>query len=85
MPVCAVSFLGIVSASSGSTIATSGVMLKSASGYLTPFASSVMTENAVTSVAVPEVEGIAQKRAFVRSVGKWNGTQSSSKLVSGYS
>ena len=32
-----VSFFGMVSARSGSTIATSGVMLKSASGYLTPF------------------------------------------------
>ena len=37
MPVCATSFLGIVSASSGSTMATSGVISKSAIGYLMPF------------------------------------------------
>ena len=37
IPVCAISFCGIVCASSGSTIATSGVILKSASGYLMPF------------------------------------------------
>ena len=36
IPVWAVRW-GMVSASSGSTMATSGVMLKSASGYLTPF------------------------------------------------
>ena len=38
IPVCAVSVGGIVSARSGSTTAISGVILKSASGYLTPFA-----------------------------------------------
>ena len=44
-----------------------------------------MTENAVTSVAVPEVEGIAQNFALVRRVGKLNGMIKSSKDVSGYS
>ena len=44
-----------------------------------------MTENAVTSVAVPEVDGMAQNFAFVRSVGKLNGVQSASNVVSGYS
>ena len=38
MPVCAQSFCGIVSVRSGSTIATSGVISKSAIGYLMPFA-----------------------------------------------
>ena len=36
IPVCATSFLGIVSANAGSTIATSGVISKSAIGYLIP-------------------------------------------------
>ena len=36
IPVWAVSFFGMVSARAGSTIATSGVMLKSARGYLIP-------------------------------------------------
>ena len=36
IPVCAVNVCGIVSASDGSTIATSGVISKSASGYLIP-------------------------------------------------
>ena len=44
-----------------------------------------MTENAVTSVAVPEVEGMAQKRALVRRVGKLKGVMSCSKVQSGYS
>jgi hypothetical protein len=38
MPVCAVRVAGIVSANSGSTIAISGVILKSARGYLIPLA-----------------------------------------------
>ena len=37
IPVWATSLGGIVSAKSGSTIATSGVILKSAKGYLMPF------------------------------------------------
>ena len=44
-----------------------------------------MTEKAVTSVAVPEVEGMAQNRALVRSLGKLKGVMSCSKVVSGYS
>ena len=44
-----------------------------------------MTENAVTSVAVPEVEEIAQNFAFVRRVGNANGVIRSSNFVSGYS
>ncbi len=44
-----------------------------------------MTENTVTSVGVPEVEGIAQIRALVRSLGKINGMQSDSNVISGYS
>ena len=44
-----------------------------------------MTENAVTSVAVPEVEEMAQNLAFWRSSGKLNGTTASSKVSSGYS
>ena len=44
-----------------------------------------MTEKAVTSVAVPEVEGMAQKWALVRSLGKLKGTHRASKVVSGYS
>ena len=43
-----------------------------------------MTEKAVTSVAVPDVEGMAQNFAFVRRVGKLKGMQSDSKVVSGY-
>ena len=39
----------------------------------------------LTSVAVPLVEGTAQKRALVRSLGKLNGMHRSSKVVSGYS
>ena len=39
----------------------------------------------MTSVAVPEVEGIAQNFALVRRVGKLNGVISASKVVSGYS
>ena len=37
IPVWATSFLGMVSARSGSTMATSGVISKSAMGYLMPF------------------------------------------------
>ena len=44
-----------------------------------------MTENAVTSVAVPDVEEIAQNLALVRRVGNENGTTASSKVSSGYS
>ena len=44
-----------------------------------------MTENAVTSVAVPEVDGIAQNFALVRRVGKLKGMHRSSKVTSGYS
>ena len=44
-----------------------------------------MTEKAVTSVAVPDVDGMAQNFAFVRSVGKLNGVIGSSKVTSGYS
>ena len=44
-----------------------------------------MTENAVTSVAVPDVDGMAQKRAFVLNFGKLNGVHKSSNVVSGYS
>ena len=44
-----------------------------------------MTEKAVTSVAVPEVEGMAQNLAFWRSAGKLKGVIRSSKVVSGYS
>ena len=42
-------------------------------------------ENAVTSVAVPEVEGIAQKCAFVLSLGSPNTLHMSSNVVFGYS
>ena len=42
-------------------------------------------EKAVTSVAVPEVEGMAQKCAFVRSFGRPNTLHISSNVVSGYS
>ena len=45
----------------------------------------MMTEKAVTSVAVPDVDGIAQKCAFVRRVGKLKGIHRSSKVTSGYS
>ena len=44
-----------------------------------------MTENAVTSVAVPEVEAMAQNLALVRSSGKEKGTTACSKVSSGYS
>ena len=44
-----------------------------------------MTENAVTSVAVPEVDGMAQNLALVLSVGNENGVRSFLKLVLGYS
>ena len=44
-----------------------------------------MTENAVTSVAVPDVDGMAQNFAFVRRVGNENGYIISSNVVSGYS
>ena len=44
-----------------------------------------MMENAVTSVAVPEVEGIAQKCAFFLSLGIPNTLHISSKVHSGYS
>ena len=44
-----------------------------------------MTAKAVTSVAVPEVEGMAQNLAFCRRVGKEKGVISASKVVSGYS
>ena len=36
-------------------------------------------------VAVPDVDGMAQNFAFVRSVGKLNGVIRSSKVTSGYS
>ena len=42
-------------------------------------------ENAVTSVAVPDVEGIATKCAFFLSLGSPNTLHISSKVVSGYS
>ena len=44
-----------------------------------------MTENAVTSEAVPLVEGMATKIAFWRSFGMVNGSLISSKVFSGYS
>ena len=44
-----------------------------------------MMENAVTSVAVPEVEETAQKCAFLRSSGMPNTLHISSKVQSGYS
>ena len=44
-----------------------------------------MIENAVTSVAVPEVEEIAQKCAFFLSSGIPNILHISSKVQSGYS
>ena len=44
-----------------------------------------MTENAVTSVAVPDVEEMAQNWAFLRSSGKLNGWMMLSKDSSGYS
>ena len=45
----------------------------------------MITENAVTSVAVPEVDGIAIKVALLRSGGIVNGSLISSKVVSGCS
>ena len=44
-----------------------------------------MMEKAVTSVAVPEVEEIAQKRAFLRSFGSPKTLHISSNVTSGYS
>ena len=44
-----------------------------------------MTEKAVTSVAVPEVEEMAQNRAFRRSWGMPNTLHISGKVISGYS
>ncbi len=44
-----------------------------------------MIEKAVTSVAVPEVEEMAQKWALVRSFGRPKTLHMSSKVVSGYS
>ena len=44
-----------------------------------------MMENAVTSVAVPEVEEMAQKCAFWRSFGRPKTLHISSKVTSGYS
>ena len=44
-----------------------------------------MTEKAVTSVAVPEVEGMATKIALLRSVGIVKGSLMSSKVFSGCS
>ena len=45
----------------------------------------MIIENAVTSVAVPEVDEIAQKCALVRSLGNPNTLHISSNVVSGYS
>ena len=45
----------------------------------------MITENAVTSVAVPDVDGIAQNFAFCLNSGKLNGVIKSSKVISGYS
>ncbi|GEM_PF-6250151 len=44
-----------------------------------------MTENAVTSDAVPLVEGMPTKIAFCRSFGIVNGPLMSSNVLSGYS
>ena len=44
-----------------------------------------MTEKAVTSVAVPEVEGMATKMAFSRRCGIVKGSLMSSKVFSGCS
>ena len=44
-----------------------------------------MIENAVTSVAVPDVDEIAQKCAFWRSFGMPNTLHISSNVISGYS
>ena len=44
-----------------------------------------MMENAVTSVAVPDVDGIAQKCAFFLSSGMPNTLHISSNVHSGYS
>ena len=44
-----------------------------------------MMANAVTSVAVPEVDEIAQKCALLRSAGIPNTLHISSKVISGYS
>ena len=44
-----------------------------------------MIEKAVTSVPVPDVEGTAQKRAFLRSSGKPKTLHISSNVMSGYS
>ena len=44
-----------------------------------------MTENAVTSEAVPLVDGMAAKIAYFRSCGIVNGSWISSKVFSGYS
>ena len=45
----------------------------------------MITENAVTSVAVPEVDGIATNLAFCLSSGSPKGTTASSNVNSGYS
>ena len=58
---------------SGSIAAYKTASLASALKKLHADVHVLMTENAVTSVAVPEVEGMAQNLAFVRSVGKENG------------
>ena len=44
-----------------------------------------MMEKAVTSVAVPEVEGMAQNFAFLRSLGIPKTLHISSNVMSGYS
>ena len=45
----------------------------------------MITEKAVTSVAVPDVDGIAANFAFCRNSGKPNGVIRSSNFVFGYS
>ena len=63
----------------------SGTMWSDTNGYLMCFSVSVITENAVISLAVPEVDGIPTNFAFLRSSGRDPGSMMSSNFNSGCS
>ena len=58
-------------------MAISGTMSGLTRGYLMFLSGSVITEKAVISEAVPEVEGIPISFALVRSLGNLKATKSS--------
>ncbi len=85
IPVFAVMWGGIVAGIAGSRIAMSGTMSAATIGYLMWFLVSVMTLNAVISLAVPLVDGMAMNRALFRRGGIEPGSMISSNFSSGYS